>query len=274
MPLFNSSIIKLENENYHKTVLEYQPQKVIREISQTIKDYISDSNDKNQKKKEKKEKKEDFKISEPIRIQCGIAEIEQKTIEEKVEQIVLEKMKEVEEQAYEKAFLLGKEDGKKEAFEVHQKQIEMGLEKLQSLIKNILEMKKEILKSNESFFIKLLGYFSEKISLDSIKFDQNKILKVIEKIIVDIQPEEEITLQVSPDDYEFIKKVQENNQIKFNFFKNISLEKKSFITSGGCFLKTNFVAIDATLKERVNKFHQMIEEAVPKLNSKKNIVHE
>ena len=58
----------------------------------------------------------DFKIADMVAEQAGIANLQKQGLENKIEELVLEKLKDVQEGAYKSAYDLGLEEGKKEAY--------------------------------------------------------------------------------------------------------------------------------------------------------------
>lgn len=253
--MYKSVIPRHKAEN---VVLEYVPRKMHSDISSFAEDYAIRRNAEGS----------DFQMSDVIRIQTGVAGLEQKTVKEQAEALALEKLKEIEERAYKEAFELGLLEGKKEAFNKHESFLTDQMAQFTQLMEAIANMKNELVSFNETHVVKLISYMASRIAMEEIKADPEKILSVIHHAVEVAQEEEDMTLKISESDYQFLQTLSEELKQKHNYLSKIKLESTPGITTGGCILETNYGVIDATIEERLNRILKFVEENAPKVEDK------
>ncbi len=88
-----------------KTVLEFVPVRFDLGTPSRPLNYLAE-----------KGKGSDFRMNDAVRVQTGIDEVERINEEGKVEVAALEKLKEIQEDAYQEAYKLGLEEGHKKGF--------------------------------------------------------------------------------------------------------------------------------------------------------------
>ncbi|MGE3972980.1 MAG: FliH/SctL family protein [Bdellovibrionales bacterium] len=235
-------------------VLEFQPQSMKREISQEAEQYFV----------REKTVQSGFKMSHLVASQTGIAEKEKAEIEKQVEQIALEKIKEIQEPAYKEAYAIGLEEGTKKAFEEHRQTIQEQLEKLDILLTSMGHMKRELMEQNEIYFIKTIHTMATKLAVAHIEEHKETIISVMKQAVDHAQSEENVMVKLCKEDFEFVEKFRENSKKEFDFLKKVKMEVSSDIKSGGCIVETNYGTIDATVEERINKLWSMLESKLPK----------
>src|SRR5947207_15543097 len=101
----SKGVLKSQNTSGH--VLDYKPRTIQRDLGPLAKNYVDTE----------AFHKTNFKMSDLVAQQVGITEIERASLEGRVEQLALEKMKQIEEAGYKEAYALGLEEGRKKAFE-------------------------------------------------------------------------------------------------------------------------------------------------------------
>src|SRR5690606_38310907 len=103
----------LRKETAEKKVLEYVPQKFELGTPVQALDYL-----------QTKKQGNNFNMSDVIRVQTGVDEIEKISEEEKIEKKALEKLKEIQEQAYKEAYEIGLDEGTQQAMKSVSEEIE------------------------------------------------------------------------------------------------------------------------------------------------------
>jgi len=154
-----------------KKVLEYEPPKLEFGTPEVALQYLQD----------RQSRPNDFRMSDVIRVQTGVDGIEARSLEETVEAKVLERLREVQEPAYQEAYQLGLDEGKKEAFNQASSEIEMRLKQLDVLIQSITQLKKDLVQHNESHLVQLAFHMAHRIAAAEIKADPSSIVEVIRK---------------------------------------------------------------------------------------------
>lgn len=235
-------------------VLEFVPQKFDLGTPNSAKQYL-----------ENKKHGSDFLLNEAVREQTKIDVIEEEKEIERIEDLAIEKLKNIQETAYKEAYSLGLEEGRSKAFEKYSSHIETNLEQLELLLGSIENMKQEVLAANESHFIKLLFYMSSRIAMKELKNDNNILTDVIRNAVSLSQDEENVTVQVSSAQLEFIEGVKKQMGREFEFLKKIKFEPNDSITPGGCIVSTNFGEVDARVEQKIEMLWNTLIELIPKV---------
>lgn len=205
-----------------------------------------------------------FKMNEIIQERTRVAEKVREEQSLLVEQQALEKLKDIQEDAYKVAYELGLEEGRKEAFAKNEIEIRTGVEKLNGLIDSISQIRTELLKAGEASILKLLYFMASRLALSEIEQKSESILPVLTQVLERNNSGEETTLKVSVEDFGFLSEGSKLLSLKLPDVEKIKLEKDESVRRGGCIVETNNGAIDATLEMRLNRLWEAIEASAPK----------
>ncbi len=239
------------------TVLEYKPKDFAAVTPTAALDYLI-----------QKKQGSDFIMSDVLRHTTGVAEIEKQSEEQKIEDLALEKVALIQEQAFAQGYDLGKTEGHKEAFESTSSNINSGLDQLQNLIQKLGQLKEELAHQNETHLMTMVYRIAEKLAFDHIESKPEIILSVIQKSIETAQADEDVTVSVSPEQIQFLESMKLQTGREFDFLKNIKLQSMPHIEPGGCIVETNYGVIDARIPERTSKLWDEMKQALPKVKSK------
>ena len=79
---------------------------------------------------------------------------------------------------------------------------------------------------------------------------------------------EEVVVQVSPSQLEFLEQLRQQRGREFDFMKRVKLEPVEGIQEGGCVIITNYGEVDARLEERLDKMWKELLENLPKVQDR------
>jgi len=254
MPWSKAVLKKISAE---KTVIEFIPQKFELGTPQQAMDYLS-----------KKEQGSDFRMNDTIRMQTGVDRIEENTLQRTVEEKAIEKLKTIEEEAYKAAYQLGLDEGIKKAFEENSKLIAEHLQELSKVLNSLATMKKDIFSANESHLMQLLFTMAAKIAQHQLEINNDALTEVIRNAVTLAQDEEEIHVQVSKGQFDFITGLKNETGREFEFLKKIKFEANENIRDGGCLVETNFGEVDARVEQRVALLWDELKENLPRVKTK------
>lgn len=250
------SIIKAEFT--FQDVLKFEPQKLFSASPQNMEDLVR-----------AQEHNQDFQIAEVVRNFTGLAEIEEKRIDNEIEKKALEELKTIQEKAYSEAFEIGLIEGRKKAFDEAVIEINTRIAELDKLIGSIRDSKSLFLSSNENQLIKMVYYLSTKLAMFEIsEKSKEAILAVIRSCVKLTQGEENIKLCISPDQLEFLELLQRDQKREFEFLKGIEFIPQEDIQAGGCIIVTNFSEIDARLEVRIQRLWEEMRDSIPPLRER------
>jgi flagellar assembly protein FliH len=238
-------------------VLDYVPPKFELGTPEQAKSYLDG----------RRAKANDFRMSDVIRVQTGVQKIEASQVEDDVESKVLERLKEVQETAYQEAYQLGLDEGKHEAFQKASTEIKSRLEQLDQLISSVSNLKTELVSQNEAHLVQLAFHMAKRLAHREILADSQVVTNVIKDAVEKAQVDEEVVVQVAPTQLEFLEELKKETGREFEFMKKVKLEPVEAITPGGCVIITNYGEIDARFEERVNKLWEVVSENLPRVKS-------
>lgn len=241
-----------------KRVLEYQPMKIDLEASQQAINYLT-----------YKQQGSDFVMGTPLKVQTGILKIEEKKIEDLADEKMLEKLKDIQEQAYAEGKELGKDEGKREAYAHHSEEIEEALRNLNGLIASFGEIKSHLYSFNESHILNLVYNMAKLVVHREVTQHDEVILEVLRQAVSLSQEDENITVTVNGTQFEYIENFKQQTGREFDFLKKIKFVASDDVARGGCVVETNYGVIDSQIHQRLEQLYKNLIEVLPK---SKNLV--
>jgi len=254
-----SSIVKKDKLNTTEssvTVLNYTPKEFNFGTPGAALNYL-----------EEKEQGSDFVMSDVLRATTGIEEIERLSEEQKIEEKVLLKISVLQEEAYQKAYTFGFEEGTKKAIEDKTAELNEKKIKLDELQQSLVQIKKEMIYQNEAHIVKMIYEIASKLALDHVHEHQDVVLKVIKKSIEEAQAEENVNVLVSNEQLEFLEKIKLEQKRENEFLQKVKFVGSDEVSIGSCVVETNYGVIDARIEERISKLWKEFKQAVPKVKS-------
>jgi flagellar assembly protein FliH len=233
-----------------KKVLEYVPPKFELGTSEQAQTYLEG----------RRAQRNDFRMSDVIRVQTGVQKVEASSVEEDVERKVLERLKEVQETAYQEAYQLGLDEGRHEAFQKASEELKMRMSRFETLLQGIGNLKKDLIENNETHLVQLAFHMAKRLAYAEVQADPKVVTDVIREAIEKAQVEEEVTVQISPTQLEFLETLKTETGREFEFMKKVKLEPIENIAPGGCVIRTNYGEIDARIEGRVEKLWENVKE--------------
>jgi flagellar assembly protein FliH len=261
----------LSREEAERIAVVYSPQKFPVSISSAATQFMSvrDSMQASDRQSEAvgsraRSAGSSFKIDKMVAEAAGIAQREREAIEQRVEEEALVRMKEMQEEAYHQAHQLGLNEGREKAFQVHQEEFRERLDRLESVISEIENLKTHLISQNEAHFVKLAYQIAATIAVSELKDNRELILPVIQRAISSAQSDEQITIRLSSEDAAFVESTREKLGKQFDALKNAKLDASPGVLNGGCVIETNYGAVDATIEMRLKKVWAAIDDKLPK----------
>lgn len=246
----------LPKEIASSKVLEFVPQKIELGTPETALQYLH------------AKRGSDFRMNEQVQIHTGVDQLERASDEERAERRALEIMADMQEKAYQEAYQLGLDDGRKKAFEENLLLIETKMKEFEDLIQTLSRLKEEILAHQEAHMMKLLFHMASRIATREIAQDDKLIVEIIRNAVSVAQGEEEVRVQVNPSQLEFIETLRNQTGRDVEFLKKIRFEPNPEISVGGCVVETNYGEIDARIETRIAQLWEGIVDTIPKVKQK------
>jgi flagellar assembly protein FliH len=239
-------------------VVDYRPPKIPSVVTPSAKAFVS------LQSRQAQSGEVAFKIDRIVAQQTGIAALEQGSVDEKVEQEVLNRMKSIQEEAYQQAYSLGLDQGKEIAFQAKNSELEESIEKFDQMLASLEKLKEELVAQNEGHIVKMAVHIAQRLMMDELRDRRDVILNVVRHSIDASQSEENIVVRLSPGDFSFIEAAKEHLGREYALVKKAKVESNNLIQDGGCIVETNYGEVDATLEKRIEKLWAALEEQIPK----------
>lgn len=252
----NSNEVVFDGESDEKRVIyDYIPKKFPIKLGEVSNDFIS----------KQKESKNDFVLSDLVAGQTGIANLQQRELEEKIEVESLNKLKQVQEKAYKEAYGLGLIEGVEKAFVEKKNEIDERITKMEVMLNSMAQLTTNLVAEKEHQILKLITLLASKIAMFEIQSNPEKLYDLITNLFEEMQSDERVVLRLSSEDLIFIEGVREKLGIEYSI-NNVKLQIDNDVESGGCILESNYGMIDASIEQRVERAWGAIKARLPRLD--------
>lgn len=205
----------------------------------------------------------DFRMSEIVKEQTGIKEVEEKNIEELVQQRLVEKLQAIQESAYQEAYNLGLHEGTQKAFSEMKHQIESGLAALDNVLQKIHNLKIDLVNSNERHLVSLSFHMAKLLALKEVSAEQAHILKIIKSAVQMAQNEEDVKIHISSENYHFIQALIDEGKKDVDFMKKMKVEARTDLGAGDCVIETNYGQVDSRIEQRAQTLWNELGQVMP-----------
>ncbi len=162
-----------------------------------------------------------------------------------------------EEQGYKEGFAKGEEDAKK-ACDAKAGEV---LSSLEDIFLKTNDAWEKLVKKYENQIISLVCRIAEKVVLAKVAIDDQVVKQSIFQAMEKMPEPEEISLHISPDDYEYIEMIKEDFFDKVKGLKSVSLLSDPSVTKGGCRIESSKAKIETSIESRLEAVFSSIVKA-------------
>jgi flagellar assembly protein FliH len=150
----------------------------------------------------------------------------------------------IENDAYEKGFAQGEKDG-----------LEMGTKKNEKVFENIHGILKDLVDEKS---LQLIDLVARKVVETTVSINSGAVKETVLKALMLAIDRSEITVRVSPDDFDYVKEIKPDFFEKIDGLKSITITSDASVSHGGCYVETKFGDIDARLEKQLDKISESI----------------
>ncbi len=208
----------------------------------------------------------DFIMDEPQKIISGIQKAEQKSIEDKVQQAVLERLGPIQEEAYQKGFELGLEEGKNKAFEDTQAGIQSEIESLDELTSNMYRQLEKLYKINEARLIELAFEIGKRLAAYELSVNNAALVSVVRGVIDSAVVRDKVILELNPSMLNIFEQLQTHSGREYAFLKNVIIQENESLKPIDCIVKTEFGELNAEFDVRAENLFNEIRHVMPRVS--------
>lgn len=205
----------------------------------------------------------DFQISELIAKQAGISQLEDDAHQDKINAQVLERLKEVQEKAYQEGYELGLIEGTEKAFQEAKINLVTQMQSMEAFLKRIEELKGHLMVDNEKALVTMVYQIAKRIAMRDLEENRDAVWEILQHVVNEFQNDERISVRLNPADLLFLDTLQQKSGQKVESLKRIQFVPDDNIKPGGCMIDTEYGNVDATLEERVERTWQTLQARMP-----------
>lgn len=165
-----------------------------------------------------------FKVAPIVREHRGMIKQEEDERENQIQNEVSRRLLMIEEDAYERGFQRGQEDGREEVFRETQAATDEKLELLNGMIKEVLGAKAEMLKEERVQVYETVKTLTKWIVLRELKEDGTYIERLLEKLILEMQTKSNLLIHVNQSAFESMPEVLDQIQKRIGELTNVRVE--------------------------------------------------
>lgn len=165
-----------------------------------------------------------FKVAPIVKEHRGMIKQEENERETQIQNEVSRRLLLIEEEAYERGFQRGQEDGREEVYRETQAATDEKIELLNGMIKEILNSKAEMLKEERTQVYETVKTLSKWIVLRELKEDGAYIERLLEKLILEMQTKSNLLIHVNQSSFEAMPEVLEQIQKRIGELTNVRVE--------------------------------------------------
>ncbi|MDY6823706.1 MAG: FliH/SctL family protein [Thermodesulfobacteriota bacterium] len=162
------------------------------------------------------------------------------------------------EKAYAEGFAKGEKDGFDKAF----KKGEATVGRIEKVLSEIESLWKNMITANERQILDMVCRTAEKAALGRIDGDEETVKQSILTAFELIPDPVDITITISPDDYEYIETVKDDFFSAATDLKNIAVVSDPAVKAGGCKIESVAGAVDARVETRLEAVKQAVYDVI------------
>lgn len=182
------------------------------------------------------------------------------TVKEDMVSITASRIKEIEDQAYQKGFVAGEKAG----LESRTKQIQSVLESLHQALFDLQILRQQIYDTIEKEVVELSLAIARKVVCQEVTTNKDLVVCVAKEALSKVKVPGEITVKLNPSDLQVINDAKSHLGHLLNRIDNVSFEPEETISSGGCVIETNMGEIDARLEKQFQVVEEMFQAELHK----------
>lgn len=197
---------------------------------------------------EKLSKKGELEMFPFISEQRNRKEVISKINEEKFQQEINSRLKKIEKENIEKAYVEGLKIAREEVKKEFEIEFSKKIESLNEILKNALDLRDEIFENQKGQIIFLIKSLTKWVIMRELTDDGKYLEKLLEKLLTEIQAKQNFVIQVSQKDFDKMPEIIKTIEQKMGEFKNSRLAVDFDLPENGIVIDSENGMIKATLE--------------------------
>ncbi|OFZ73312.1 MAG: hypothetical protein A2451_10300 [Bdellovibrionales bacterium RIFOXYC2_FULL_39_8] len=198
-----------------------------------------------------------FEISPIVSKQRGLLRQAEEEREQQIQEEVARRVAELEQEAQERGFEEGVQRGREEVFKQTKASTEEKITALSEMISIVLNNYGEILKRQKLDIYKMVKNLTKWIILRELKDDGKYLIRLLEKLILEVQSRSNLLIQVNQKDFEKMPEVLKVVQEKLGELSNVRLEIGYDIDGSGIVVDSENGIVNASMAEQFDNLDKL-----------------
>jgi flagellar assembly protein FliH len=245
------AIISGLEDGHLPIVVEFQPREFMPMTSKVAKTTFK-----------QQEEGSDFHLSELAAVKAGIDRLQKESLEVKIDELVLERLKEVQEKAYQEAYQIGLSEGRKAAQAKAEPELLVRVNELTDFVLRLKSLLPDLMKQYEAAIIRLLFQIAQRMAYREISLHPDMIVNVLNETVGGLEASDRIVVYLSPSDKKILDGIEDIHAKEI--LAKIKIEEAPTMKPGGCLIETLHGVTDATIEERLARVWANLEARLPK----------
>jgi len=199
-----------------------------------------------------------FSLNPLVKEPLSVAQEERRIIDEKVEKEIRLLSIEAREKGEASGYEAGLKKGYEEAFSKFKVEAADKLASFEKMVALCEQAKSEIFKANERFLVETVFRLVRMVTLKELSTDREYVLRLAREILEKVGVRENIRLRIHPKDFETLSLLRQGLESSLGSLKNLNIEVSNQIQEGGCFVETQWNAIDACIETQLKGVHDAL----------------
>jgi flagellar assembly protein FliH len=138
---------------------------------------------------------------------------------------------------------------------------------IESILKTIENLKKNLLVDNEANLIQLLFLVAKKMALRDLHDNREAVKAILDDVLDEMQSDEQLSVRLSPEDLKFLEELQQKSGDKIESLERVKFIADEAVKPGGCLIESEYGTVDATIEERVERTWATLQSRIPHRHS-------
>ncbi len=200
-----------------------------------------------------------FKISPVVREHRGINRQEELERQRLIQEEVERQLVKVQQTAYQEGLEKGMQDGREEVFGQLRAEVDAKVEQLQEMINVTLQSQAELLQNEKMAVYRTIKNLTKWIILRELKDDGEYVLRLLEKLISELQVKSNILVQIDPKSFSEMPDVLDLLKERMESIDKVRVECDYDIEGPGIVLESDNGIINGSLKEQFRSLAKLFE---------------
>lgn len=200
-----------------------------------------------------------FKISPVVREHRGINRQEELERQRLIQEEVERQLVKVQKIAYQEGLEKGMQDGREEVFNQLRSEVDTKIEQLQEMITTTLSTQAELLQNEKMAVYRTIKNLTKWVILRELKDDGEYILRLLEKLISELQVKSNILIQIDPKSFTDMPDVLDLLKERMGTIDKVRVECDYDIEGPGIVVESDNGIINGSLKEQFKSLAKLFE---------------